>query len=118
MLGSQGLSGVTSFNMQTGSFLSRRLTLCLGRISVAHGVFLSSQFCTQLDSKINSVEYHRVADETLDELAEYLEELPDREVCHSDYDVHLADGVLTLQLGGKSLNNHIAVFYQAFCQVT
>ena len=48
-----------------------------------------------LNSEINSVQYHRVVDQTLDELTEYLEELPDRGVCHSDYDVHLAVRVFT-----------------------
>lgn len=36
------------------------------------------------------MEYHRLADQTLDKLTEYLEELQDTGICHPDYDVHMA----------------------------
>ncbi|XP_071098686.1 frataxin, mitochondrial-like [Haliotis cracherodii] len=46
-------------------------------------------------------EYEVLADDTLDSLAEYFEDLGDVADCHQDYDASLGSGVLTLVLGGN-----------------
>lgn len=38
----------------------------------------------------DEVTYHRVADETLDELTEFLEDLGERGITHRDFDTSLA----------------------------
>uniref|UniRef100_A0A672NGR1 Frataxin, mitochondrial n=1 Tax=Sinocyclocheilus grahami TaxID=75366 RepID=A0A672NGR1_SINGR len=44
-------------------------------------------------------EYERLADETLDALAEYLEDLTDESFTGMDYDVVFSNGVLTVKVG-------------------
>ncbi|XP_078621731.1 frataxin, mitochondrial-like [Branchiostoma floridae x Branchiostoma japonicum] len=54
----------------------------------------------QSNSQIALNEYHRIADDTLDGLAEYLEDLGDQDCSPPDYDVQFSSDVLTLRLGG------------------
>ncbi|XP_041956968.1 frataxin, mitochondrial [Alosa sapidissima] len=44
--------------------------------------------------------YDKLADETLDALAEYFEDLADEDFTGTDYDVVFASGVLTIKIGG------------------
>ncbi|KAG2465876.1 PI51B kinase, partial [Polypterus senegalus] len=44
--------------------------------------------------------YERLADETLDALAEYFENLADKDFTFPDYDVTFGSGVLTIEVGG------------------
>ncbi|XP_067664924.1 frataxin, mitochondrial-like isoform X2 [Haliotis asinina] len=53
-----------------------------------------------LSGRMTEREYEAVADDTLDSLAEYFEDLGDIADCHQDYDASLGSGVLTLVLGG------------------
>ncbi|XP_066274899.1 frataxin, mitochondrial-like [Branchiostoma lanceolatum] len=55
----------------------------------------------QSNSQIDLNEYHRIADDTLDGLAEYLEDLGDQDYCPPDYDIQFSSDVLTLRLGGN-----------------
>ncbi|XP_078671543.1 frataxin, mitochondrial-like [Branchiostoma floridae x Branchiostoma belcheri] len=55
----------------------------------------------QSNSEIALNEYHRIADDTLDGLAEYLEDLGDQDCCPPEYDVQFSSDVLTLRLGGN-----------------
>lgn len=51
-------------------------------------------------SAISESEYEKLADETLDMLADYFEDLGDESFSGSEYDVVFSSGVLTIMLGG------------------
>ncbi|XP_005999462.1 frataxin, mitochondrial [Latimeria chalumnae] len=51
-------------------------------------------------SLIDESTYETLAEETLDALAEYFEDLADQPFSSPDYDVTFANGVLTIKLGG------------------
>ncbi|XP_072536931.1 frataxin, mitochondrial [Salminus brasiliensis] len=50
--------------------------------------------------EITEAAYEKLADETLDALAEYFEDLTDESFTASDYDVVFSSGVLTVKVGG------------------
>ncbi|XP_036435303.1 frataxin, mitochondrial [Colossoma macropomum] len=50
--------------------------------------------------EITEAAYEKLADETLDALAEYFEDLTDESFTASDYDVVFSGGVLTVKVGG------------------
>ncbi|KAG9269992.1 frataxin, mitochondrial [Astyanax mexicanus] len=50
--------------------------------------------------EITEAAYEKLADETLDALAEYFEDLMDESITAADYDVVFASGVLTVKVGG------------------
>ncbi|XP_030273168.1 frataxin, mitochondrial [Sparus aurata] len=50
--------------------------------------------------QISEAEYEKLADETLDALAEYFEDLMDEAFTAADYDVVFSSGVLTVKVGG------------------
>ncbi|ESO88094.1 hypothetical protein LOTGIDRAFT_126633 [Lottia gigantea] len=52
-------------------------------------------------SALSPNQYEELADETLDSLTEYFEDLPDKISCDSDYDVIFGSGVLTIKFGEK-----------------
>nr|XP_054375995.1 frataxin, mitochondrial isoform X2 [Pongo abelii] len=49
---------------------------------------------------LDETTYERLAEETLDSLAEYFEDLADKPYTFEDYDVSFGSGVLTVKLGG------------------
>ncbi|KAL1270233.1 hypothetical protein QQF64_032522, partial [Cirrhinus molitorella] len=49
--------------------------------------------------ELTETEYERLADETLDALAEYFEDLTDESFTGMDYDVVFSNGVLTVKVG-------------------
>nr|XP_031532972.1 frataxin, mitochondrial [Vicugna pacos] len=49
---------------------------------------------------LDDTTYERLAEETLDSLAEFFEELADKPYTLEDYDVSFGSGVLTVKLGG------------------
>lgn len=51
-------------------------------------------------SSLDETAYERLAEETLDALAEFFEDLADKPYTLKDYDVSFGDGVLTIKLGG------------------
>ncbi|XP_004375901.2 frataxin, mitochondrial [Trichechus manatus latirostris] len=51
-------------------------------------------------SSLNETAYERLAEETLDSLAEFFEDLADKPYTFEDYDVSFGNGVLTIKLGG------------------
>ncbi|XP_077457143.1 frataxin, mitochondrial isoform X1 [Stigmatopora argus] len=51
-------------------------------------------------NELSEVAYEKLADETLDSLADYFEDLMDEPFTGSDYDVVLSSGVLTIKVGG------------------
>uniref|UniRef100_G3T420 Frataxin, mitochondrial n=1 Tax=Loxodonta africana TaxID=9785 RepID=G3T420_LOXAF len=51
-------------------------------------------------SSLNETTYERLAEETLDSLAEFFEDLADKPYTFEDYDVSFGSGVLTIKLGG------------------
>ncbi|KAL9985953.1 hypothetical protein ACROYT_G000004 [Oculina patagonica] len=73
------------------SLLSTRLKL------YQSGIPLEKKFCTA--STLDELSYHNIADETLDAIAELFEDLGESPSSPTDYDVHLSDGVLTVNLG-------------------
>ncbi|GFS00504.1 frataxin, mitochondrial [Elysia marginata] len=50
-------------------------------------------------SPISEIEYENYAEETLDSLTEFFEDLPETEQCCDDYDCAYGSGVLTIHLG-------------------
>ncbi|XP_068032234.1 frataxin, mitochondrial isoform X2 [Anomalospiza imberbis] len=56
---------------------------------------------TQSDtSSLDETTYEKLAEETLDSLADFFEDLTDKPFTPEDYDVSLGSGVLTVKLGG------------------
>ncbi|KAM3610327.1 uncharacterized protein V6R79_002312 [Siganus canaliculatus] len=51
-------------------------------------------------SELSEAAYEKLADETLDSLAEYFEDLTDESFTGADYDVVFSSGVLTIKVGG------------------
>ncbi|XP_048188835.1 frataxin, mitochondrial [Perognathus longimembris pacificus] len=51
-------------------------------------------------SSLDETTYERLAEETLDSLAEFFEDLADKPYTSKDYDVSFGSGVLTVKLGG------------------
>ncbi|XP_029411508.1 frataxin, mitochondrial isoform X2 [Nannospalax galili] len=51
-------------------------------------------------SSLDETAYERLAEETLDALAEFFEDLSDKPYTLEDYDVSFGGGVLTIKLGG------------------
>ncbi|XP_020767581.2 frataxin, mitochondrial [Odocoileus virginianus] len=51
-------------------------------------------------STLDDTTYERLAEETLDSLAEFFEDLADKPYTFEDYDVSFGSGVLTIKLGG------------------
>ncbi|KAI3372405.1 hypothetical protein L3Q82_022682 [Scortum barcoo] len=51
-------------------------------------------------SELSEAQYEKLADETLDALAEYFEDLTDEAFTGADYDVVFSSGVLTVKVGG------------------
>ncbi|XP_004718079.2 frataxin, mitochondrial-like [Echinops telfairi] len=51
-------------------------------------------------SFLDETTYERLAEETLDSLAEFFEDLADKPYTFEDYDVSFGSGVLTIKLGG------------------
>nr|XP_024649115.1 frataxin, mitochondrial-like [Macaca nemestrina] len=49
---------------------------------------------------LDDTTYERLAEETLDSLAEFFEDLADKPYTFEDYDVSFGSGVLTVKLGG------------------
>ncbi|EDV27095.1 uncharacterized protein TRIADDRAFT_23043, partial [Trichoplax adhaerens] len=47
----------------------------------------------------DALQYNKIADETLENLTEFFENLNDQEILSDDYDASLASGVLTIHLG-------------------
>lgn len=50
-------------------------------------------------SDLSEAEYEKLADETLDALADYFEDLTDEAFTGADYDVVFSSGVLTVKVG-------------------
>ncbi|RLW05343.1 hypothetical protein DV515_00005315 [Chloebia gouldiae] len=51
-------------------------------------------------SSLDETTYEKLAEETLDSLADFFEDLTDKSFTPDDYDVSLGSGVLTIKLGG------------------
>lgn len=51
-------------------------------------------------SELSETQYEKLADETLDALADYFEDLTDEAFTGADYDVVFSSGVLTVKVGG------------------
>ncbi|KAE8632933.1 hypothetical protein XENTR_v10001718 [Xenopus tropicalis] len=51
-------------------------------------------------SSLDETTYEKLAEETLDSLAEFFEDLADQPFTPEDYDVSFGNGVLTVKLGG------------------
>ncbi|XP_008333829.1 frataxin, mitochondrial [Cynoglossus semilaevis] len=52
-------------------------------------------------SELSETAYEKLAEETLDALAEYFEDLTDEAFTGADYDVVFSSGVLTVKVGGE-----------------
>ncbi|VIO97240.1 Frataxin-like domain containing protein [Brugia malayi] len=55
-----------------------------------------------LSSELSEDEYEKLANETLNKLADYLDSFPDRFSCDRDYDVNSSMGVVTAKIGRKA----------------
>uniref|UniRef100_A0AC11DC41 Frataxin n=1 Tax=Ovis aries TaxID=9940 RepID=A0AC11DC41_SHEEP len=110
-----------SFLPVTSAFWRKRAIVSCGAIAGKAGKSLSLRCLNQtLDVKKQSVcwinlrtagtlgdagtlddtTYERLAEETLDSLAEFFEDLADKPYTSEDYDVSFGSGVLTVKLGG------------------
>ncbi|XP_005105211.1 frataxin, mitochondrial [Aplysia californica] len=52
-------------------------------------------------TEVTEIEYEGYAEETLDSLCDFFEDLPETESCNEDYDCAFASGVLTVHVGGS-----------------
>uniref|UniRef100_A0A8C0BN04 Frataxin, mitochondrial n=1 Tax=Buteo japonicus TaxID=224669 RepID=A0A8C0BN04_9AVES len=90
----------------TIKYLNCTLNQSWSRYVFIIGKILSSMFfllimglyviCSSLDETT----YEKLAEETLDSLADFFEDLTDKPFTPEDYDVSLGSGVLTVKLGG------------------
>ncbi|KAK6179107.1 hypothetical protein SNE40_011539 [Patella caerulea] len=64
----------------------------------SHGCFHTTNV---LGCELTPNQYEDIADETLDSLTEYFEDLPERITFDFDYDVMFGSGVLTIKFGEK-----------------
>jgi len=53
-------------------------------------------------TEINEAEYEAIADETMDSLCEFFEDLAETAACPDDYDCAYASGVLTIHVGASA----------------
>ncbi|XDV49442.1 hypothetical protein PO909_018688 [Leuciscus waleckii] len=81
-------------------------TLSIRYVVVANlGVFLQQRqsqgpvYGKDIHRELTETEYGRIADETMDALSEYFEDLTDENFTGMDYDVVFSSGVLTVKVG-------------------
>ncbi|KAM9743180.1 frataxin, mitochondrial [Menidia menidia] len=67
---------------------------------IHRGVSRGGEATPEQRSELTEAAYERLADETLDALADYFEDLADGAVPGADYDVMFSSGVLTVKVGG------------------
>ncbi|XP_015704568.1 frataxin, mitochondrial isoform X2 [Coturnix japonica] len=70
------------------------------RSSAVHFMNLRSTGTLNDKSSLDETTYEKLAEETLDSLADFFEDLTDKPFTPEDYDVSLGSGVLTVKLGG------------------
>ncbi|XP_031464626.1 frataxin, mitochondrial [Phasianus colchicus] len=70
------------------------------RSSTVHFMNLRSAGTLNDSSSLDETTYEKLAEETLDSLADFFEDLTDKPFTPEDYDVSLGSGVLTVKLGG------------------
>ncbi|XP_042682667.1 frataxin, mitochondrial [Centrocercus urophasianus] len=70
------------------------------RSSTVHFMNLRSTGTLNDKSSLDETTYEKLAEETLESLADFFEDLTDKPFTPEDYDVSLGSGVLTVKLGG------------------
>ncbi|XP_062937067.1 frataxin, mitochondrial isoform X2 [Cynocephalus volans] len=105
-LGNPGLSNSGLWEAHLCLTMSRRTAGQL--LLLWPSSLLSGSTCQALDfglytcvSSLDETTYERLAEETLDSLAEFFEDLADKPYTFEDYDVSFGSGVLTIKLGGN-----------------
>ncbi|VDN06307.1 unnamed protein product [Thelazia callipaeda] len=58
--------------------------------------------CFSIINALSEDEYEKLANETLDKLADYLDSFPDRFYCDKEYDVNSSMGVLTAKISNET----------------
>ncbi|RDD37674.1 Frataxin, mitochondrial [Trichoplax sp. H2] len=96
---------VRSFSSSNGCCTKRRhpqdlrRSLSLSVKSWPLQATLLMRSCSSSTSELDALQYNKIADETLENLTEFFENLNDQEILSDDYDASLASGVLTIHLG-------------------
>nr|QFP40045.1 frataxin [Halisarca dujardinii]QSX72233.1 frataxin [Halisarca dujardinii] len=72
---------------------------CFAKHSAARAVHTGSKVYAGNITDLDDLKYSKVADETLEELSDFFENLGDTGLCPSDYDVEFGSGVLTVTVG-------------------
>lgn len=62
--------------------------------------FLSDKELQETPTKLTEAEYEDLAEETLDSLCDFFDELGETTACNDEYDCAFGNGVLTLNIGG------------------
>eukprot|EP00731_Ephydatia_muelleri_P015977 Em0009g401a len=74
--------------------------LCIHRASIQSNCLIPKfQYSSEV-KELDEITYQRIADTTLDELAEFFENLGDSGLCHRNFDVNFSGDVLTVKVGG------------------
>ncbi|XP_023577700.1 frataxin, mitochondrial [Octodon degus] len=71
-----------------------------GKKQSVHLMHLRTSGTSGYTGSLDETTYERLAEETLDSLAEFFEDLADKPYTLEDYDVSFGSGVLTVKLGG------------------
>ncbi|KAL7988714.1 hypothetical protein Chor_007633 [Crotalus horridus] len=85
------------FERRTGTLIDKRVSLLLCFPTGAGANLYSHDFYSSLDE----TKYEKLAEETLESLTDFFEELADKPFTSKDYDVSFGNGVLTVKLSGN-----------------
>lgn len=99
---SSGLESICGGRSVSSANICGRHTQCFDRILNKRDLHLSTPLGEEKAlhlREISEAQYERLAEETLDALADYFEDLTDENFTGMDYDVVFSNGVLTLKLG-------------------
>ncbi|NP_001076485.2 frataxin, mitochondrial [Danio rerio] len=99
---SSGLNSISGGRSVSSANICGRHTQCFDRILNKRDLHLSAPLGEEKAHhlrEISEAEYERLAEETLDALADYFEDLTDENFTGLDYDVVFSNGVLTVKVG-------------------
>ncbi|XP_032061809.1 frataxin, mitochondrial [Aythya fuligula] len=100
--GGAPLEGAGAAAAATGTVRGRAQLQCASELKSRAVRFMSVRNAGTLSdrSSLDETTYEKLAEETLDSLADFFEDLTDKPFTPEDYDVSLGSGVLTVKLGG------------------
>ncbi|XP_069737265.1 frataxin, mitochondrial [Phaenicophaeus curvirostris] len=96
----RGAGGAAARRGRTAYFQQQSQYASEVKSKTVHFVDLRNARTLSDTSPLDETTYEKLAEETLDSLADFFEDLTDKPFTPEDYDVSLGSGVLTVKLGG------------------